>query len=91
MASNEVLAADWWHALGQTDDVALIADQQTGGSIAWALGDLPALMLGLAMLISWFRDDTRRARQLDRDADRNGDAELKDLNDRLAAMARRKL
>ena len=38
-------------------------------------------------LRGWFRDDSRRARQLDRRADRDGDADLRAANERLAALA----
>ena len=88
MSSTVVLAPDWWHALGQGDDAALLVDQQTGGAIAWAAGDLPGFLIGVALLVSWIRDDTRRARQHDRQADRDGDAELRRHNDRLAALAK---
>src|SRR5215208_4692881 len=54
MASTTLLAPDWWHALGGADDAALIADQQAGGGIAWAAGDLPAFLLVVALLVSWF-------------------------------------
>jgi cytochrome c oxidase assembly factor CtaG/putative copper export protein len=89
MSNGTLLAPDWWHALGQTDDAALLADQQRGGAIAWAAGDVPSLLLGLALLVNWVRDDSRRARQLDRQADRDQDAALRAHNDRLAALARR--
>jgi putative copper resistance protein D len=89
MASNDVLAPNWWAALGQTDQAALLADQQTGGSIAWAAGDIPSLFLGLALLVGWVRSDGRERRRLDRQADRDGDAELRQYNERLAALARR--
>lgn len=88
MSSGFLLAPDWWHALGQSDDAALLADQQTGGAIAWAAGDLPSFLIGVALLVGWIGDDTRRARQLDRQADRDGDAELRRHNERLAALAR---
>jgi putative copper resistance protein D len=89
MSSGALLAPDWWHALGQTDDAALLADQQRGGAIAWAAGDLPSLVLGVALVVNWVRDDTRRARQLDRQADRDQDAALRAHNERLASLARR--
>lgn len=88
MSSGLLLAPDWWHALGQSDDAALLADQQTGGAIAWATGDLPALLLAVVLLVGWIRDDSRKARQFDRQADRDGDAELRAANERLAALAR---
>ncbi len=88
MSTTTVLAADWWHALGMRDDAALLADQLRGGSIAWAAGDLPSLLLGLALIVSWVTDDSRKARQHDRQADRDGDAELRRHNERLAELAR---
>jgi len=36
----------------------------------------------------WMRDDQRRARQLDRQAERDNDAELRRYNERLAALTR---
>lgn len=88
MSSGTLLAPDWWHALGQTDDAALLADQQTGGAIAWGAGDIPSLLLGLALLVSWFRSDSSESKRLDRKADRDGDADLRAYNERLTAMAR---
>jgi putative copper resistance protein D len=89
MSTGSVLAPDWWFALGQTDDAALLADQQTGGAIAWATGDVPALLLAVALIASWVRSDATETRRLDRQADRDGDAELRAYNEQLAAMHRR--
>jgi cytochrome c oxidase assembly factor CtaG len=89
MSSGTVLASDWWHALGQTDDAALLADQQTGGGIAWGAGDIPSLLLGLALLVSWVRSDAQETKRKDRQADRDDDAELRAYNERLNSLARR--
>ncbi len=88
MSTTTVLAADWWSSLGLRDETVLLADQLKGGSIAWAAGDLPSLLLGLSLIVSWVTDDSRRARQHDRQADRDGDAELRRHNERLAELAR---
>jgi cytochrome c oxidase assembly factor CtaG len=89
MSSGALLAPDWWHALGQTNNAALLADQQTGGAIAWAAGDIPSLLLGATLVVGWIRSDAREARRLDRQADRDGDADLRRYNEQLAALARR--
>ena len=89
MSTGTLIAPDWWHALGQTDDDALLADQQTGGAIAWAAGDIPSFLLGVALLVGWFRSDAQEARRLDRRADRDGDAELREYNRQLAALDQR--
>ena len=89
MSSQQLLAPDWWGALGQHDVRALVADQQRGGAIAWGAGDIPSLLLGLALLVGWARSDRAERRRLDRKADRDGDADLHAYNARLAAMSRR--
>ena len=86
MTSSSVFAADWFHALGQTDDAALLADQHTGGGIAWGAGELPMVFVALLVVRNWVRSDAREAKRLDRKAERDGDADLKAYNDRLAAM-----
>ena len=88
MSSGTLLAPDWWHALGYTDDAALLADQQTGGGIAWGLGDIPSLLLGLALVVGWVRSDAHETRRKDRQADRDDDAELRAYNERLGALSR---
>ncbi|WP_375423477.1 cytochrome c oxidase assembly protein [uncultured Friedmanniella sp.] len=89
MSSGTLLAPDWWHSIGQTDDAALLVDQQNGGAIAWGAGDIPSLLLGLALLVSWVRSDAAESKRLDRKADRDGDADLRAYNERLDAMTRR--
>jgi putative copper resistance protein D len=88
MSSGTLLAADWWHALGQTDDAALLKDQQDGGAIAWGAGDIPSLLLGVALLVSWVRSDASETKRKDRQADRDDDAELRAYNERLSALTR---
>lgn len=87
MSGATLLAPQWWASLGRTDTVALLADQQRGGAIAWGAGDLPSLLLGVALLVGWIRSDRQTSKRLDRQADRDDDAELKAYNARLAALA----
>jgi cytochrome c oxidase assembly factor CtaG/putative copper export protein len=86
MTSQSVFAIDWFHALGQTNDAALLDDQHTGGGIAWGASELPMVFVALLVVRNWVRSDSRDAKRLDRKADRDGDADLKAYNDRLAAM-----
>ncbi len=87
MSGSALLAPQWWAALGRTDTVALVADQQRGGAIAWGAGDLPSLALGVALLTGWIKSDRQTSKRLDRQADRDDDAELKAYNARLSAMS----
>ena len=44
----------------------LLADQHAGGSIAWALGEIPILLALVATFIQWMRDDNRETKRIDR-------------------------
>ena len=89
MQSAALIGPDWWHALGQTDDAALLVDQQLGGGIAWGAGDIPALLIGLTLIVQWVRSDAKETKRLDRKADRDDDAELKAYNERLTVLAKK--
>jgi cytochrome c oxidase assembly factor CtaG len=88
MNSTTVLAPDWWALLQLTDQADLLSDQREGGGIAWAIGELPTLVLVIVLCFQWARDDDREARRRDRQADRDGDAELNAYNEHLAKIAR---
>ncbi|WP_308466211.1 cytochrome c oxidase assembly protein [Rathayibacter soli] len=89
MMSDGVLAADWYHALGQTNTAALLADQHTGGGIAWGASEIPMVLVALGVATMWAKSDERTAKRLDRQADRDGDAELVAYNARLENLQAR--
>jgi putative membrane protein len=62
-------------------------DQGVAGGIAWSFGELPTVLVLAAVFFSWSRSEDRRARTLDRTADRTNDAELAAYNARLKALA----
>ena len=64
-------------------------DTTTAGGIAWALGEVPTLLLMVIVAIQWSKDDSRRAKQFDRAADRDGDALLNEYNKNLARLNQR--
>jgi putative copper resistance protein D len=66
-----------------------LADQRYGGGVAWAIGELPSLVLALTVALQWFRTDSAESVRQDRRADRDGDAGLTAYNERLAALAKR--
>lgn len=86
---TQLLAADWFGALGLPWGVDALADQRRGGGIAWGIGEIPTLLLAIIVAVSWSRDDERTARREDRRADRDDDAELRAYNEMLAGLARR--
>lgn len=65
----------------------LLADQQLGGTIAWGIGEMPTLILMIMVALDWYRRDTRDAVRSDRQADRDGDAELAAYNARLGRLS----
>ncbi|WP_169741744.1 cytochrome c oxidase assembly protein [Nocardioides aequoreus] len=87
MASTTILAEDWFASLGRDWGASLERDQYTGASIGWALGDYPLLIIGVALIVQWFRHDLREQRQVDRRVDRDGDATLASYNAYLAELA----
>ena len=86
MQSSEPIGVDWYIQVQPPWITDLLADTAAGGSIAWALGEVPTFLLLVIVAIMWAKDDTRLAKQLDRAADRDGDTELKSYNAQLSAL-----
>ncbi len=66
-----------------------LADQNTGGGIAWAFSEIPTVLVLIALLAQWFASEQRAAARSDRQALRDGDAELTAYNAYLARLAGR--
>ncbi|MSO43093.1 MAG: hypothetical protein EXQ76_02515 [Candidatus Planktophila sp.] len=71
----------------------LLADQQLGGSIGWAMGEIPILLALVATFISWVKDDSREAKRIDRNTARAAAMgqpdDLADYNHYLQELAQR--
>lgn len=89
MGMQNVLGESFYRSLQLPWHTDLIGDQHLGGAIAWAAGEVPLVIVMLALLIQWRRSDQRTAKRLDRAADRDDDADLAAYNAMLAEMARR--
>ena len=50
--------------------VDLLADQNRGGAIGWAMGEIPILLALVATFIQWMRDDSREANRIDKNTAR---------------------
>jgi cytochrome c oxidase assembly factor CtaG/putative copper export protein len=87
LSGTGLLLADWYGAMGW--GTSAIADQQTGGGIAWSVGEIPTVILAIAVAIMWSRSDDRESKRRDRQADRDGDAELEAYNAMLAKRSSR--
>lgn len=89
MGMKNVLGESFYRSLQLPWHTDLLGDQHLGGAIAWAAGEVPLVIVMLALLIQWRRSDQRTAKRLDRAADRDDDADLAAYNAMLAEMARR--
>jgi cytochrome c oxidase assembly factor CtaG len=87
MSSNTVFALDYWKAVDRPYRTDLLADQYLGGGMAWATGEVPLLLVMIAILFQWFRSDSREAKRFDRAEDRNEDAALEAYNAQLRDLA----
>jgi putative copper resistance protein D len=63
-----------------------LVDSNLAGGIAWGFGEVPTLILMVLVAVQWSRKDARLAKQIDRAADRDDDAQLKAYNEQLARM-----
>jgi len=87
MTGTGLLLADWYGAMGRDWGLSALADQQAGGGIAWSVGEIPTIALAIIVAIQWGRSDEKETKRRDRNADRTGEAELNEYNDRLARLA----
>jgi cytochrome c oxidase assembly factor CtaG/putative copper export protein len=89
MGQKQVLGESFYRSLHLSWHTDLLGDQHLGGSIAWAAGEVPLMVVMVALLVQWSRSDRRTAKRLDRAADRDHDADLTAYNAMLAELARR--
>ncbi|MCE9517253.1 MAG: cytochrome c oxidase assembly protein [Mycobacterium sp.] len=89
MGMTEILGERFYRSLQLPWHTDLLGDQRLGGSIAWAAGEIPLVVVLLALLTQWQRTDRRTATRLDRAADRDHEADLTAYNAMLAELARR--
>ncbi|WP_243789550.1 cytochrome c oxidase assembly protein [Saccharopolyspora gloriosae] len=87
MMSNNVIGSDFYRGLSLPWAQDLLADQNLGGGLAWASGEVPLVVVMLALLIQWSRADEREARRYDRRAAADGDADLAAYNEMLRRLS----
>ena len=87
MSSATVIGSDFYRSLALPWVPDPLRDQQLGGGLAWASGEIPLLLVVIALLVQWARQDERSARRDDRRADADGDAELGAYNAMLRRLA----
>ena len=67
LISSTTLVDGGYYASLQTPWLGdLLADQNAGGSIGWAMGEIPIILALIATFIQWMRDDKRETKRIDR-------------------------
>lgn len=89
MMSTTPIAPEWYGIVRPEWVTDPLQDSLYGGQVAWGLSELPTLILIVVIAVQWARSDDREATRRDRQADRDGDAELHAYNERLARIAER--
>jgi cytochrome c oxidase assembly factor CtaG len=87
MSSSTVIGGEFYRALALPWVPDPLRDQQLGGGLAWASGELPLLLVVIVLLVQWSRQDERSARRDDRRAEADGGAELAAYNAMLQRLA----
>jgi cytochrome c oxidase assembly factor CtaG/putative copper export protein len=73
MSYETVIGVDYWRLIDRPYRTDLLQDQYLGGSLSWGLGEVPIVLVLVALFVGWVRSDAREARRVDRAADRDGD------------------
>jgi putative copper resistance protein D len=87
--STTVLAPDFFEALKLPWMTDVLGNQREAGAIAWGIGEAPTVILTLLVAMAWVRSDRAETKRKDRQADRDGDAELAAYNAHLQDLKRR--
>jgi putative copper resistance protein D len=87
--STTVLAPDFFEVVRIPWMTDVLGDQRKAGAIAWGIGEAPTVLLTLMVAIAWVRSDRAETTRKDRQADRDGDAELAAYNAHLQDLKRR--
>ena len=70
MSTTTLIDAGYFESLQRPWSTDLLADQQSGGAIGWAMGEIPILIALIATFIQWIRDDSHEAKRIDRNTAR---------------------
>nr|MBW4043082.1 cytochrome c oxidase assembly protein [Acidobacteriota bacterium] len=89
MTSRIVIAQDFYQYIDAPWMGSLRADQAVGGGIAWGAGELPLIIVIVALVTQWSRQDSRVATRVDRHLDQGTDDSFEAYNAMLAKLQSR--
>jgi cytochrome c oxidase assembly factor CtaG/uncharacterized membrane protein len=80
MMSSQPLAPEWYSIVRPDWVTDPVADTVFGGQVAWGISEIPMLFMVIVLTWHWMQRDERDARRHDRQAARDGDAQLHAYN-----------
>ena len=89
MTSQSVIADQFYRYIDVSWVPSLHNNQVLAGGIAWAAGELPLIVVVVALITQWAKQDQREAVQQDRHLDSGLDGSFDAYNDMLAKLADR--
>ncbi|MCW1959940.1 MAG: cytochrome c oxidase assembly protein [Mycobacterium sp.] len=88
MSSESTVAGNFYRGLALPWVPDPNADQHLGGAIAWGASEVPLVMVVIALVTQWARQDRRESARSDRHADAGYDDEMAAYNNMLRELAR---
>lgn len=89
LSSDGIIGANFYRALDVAWMTDLLADQKIGGQYTWAMGEIPMLIVVVALVAQWFVQDSREARRKDRAMDDGLDDAHEAYNEMLRKLSER--
>ncbi len=89
MTQSTIIASQFYSYLDLPWMTNLKGDQYLGGGIAWAAGELPLLIVIIALVTQWAKQDARLAKRTDRHLDAGLDDSFEEYNAMLKGLANR--
>lgn len=87
MTMQSTLAANFYRGLALPWVPDINADQHLGGAIAWGASEVPLVMVVIALVTQWARQDRRDSTRSDRHADAGYDDDLEAYNNMLRELS----
>jgi cytochrome c oxidase assembly factor CtaG len=90
MSQSTIIAKEFYNYLDLSWMTNLKSDQYLGGGIAWAAGELPLIVVIIALVTQWAKQDARLAKRTDRHLDSGIDDSFEAYNAMLTGLANRR-
>ncbi|WP_040158438.1 cytochrome c oxidase assembly protein [Nigerium massiliense] len=89
LSSQSLIGADFYQAIDVAWVGNLMADQNVAGQITWILGEVPIVVVIIALATQWFRQDRSESTEYDLSEQETEDDQLHAYNDMLRELAER--